>query len=497
MDVRLPDGTVIQGVPEGMSKADLVAKLKTNGYDTAALEPQGSRARAAQQAAGVLTKAAGNIVPGAVRGAGSIGATILSPFDKAGDVADMVTGEGGAVSRNDQRRSGMDAGLTEMGADPSNPGYKLGKLGGEVMGTLGVGGGIARAAESAAPVVASKIPNLLTAIRTSGMRTGAPGTVNPLVDVATRATGGAITGGASAGLVNPEQAVTGAELGGALPVAAKVAGELGTAVGNVASTATTATAKRLMQSAIKPTIAQIKSGDAATAVETLLGYGINPTEGGVNKLRALIDAKNTEIANEIAASGATVDKQNVLGALGGVRQKFGNQVSPTGDLASIQRVADDFAAHPNVPGNDIPVQVAQDMKQGTYRVLKDKYGQMGSAETEAQKGLARGLKDEIATAVPAVGPLNAEESRLITTLNVSERRALMEMNKNPMGLAALAHNPMNFAMFMADKSALFKSLAARLINSTASAPNAIQQLLGNQTAQQIGYRAAPAALTDR
>jgi hypothetical protein len=38
MDVRLPDGTVIQNVPDGMSKADLTAKLKTNGYDIAKLE---------------------------------------------------------------------------------------------------------------------------------------------------------------------------------------------------------------------------------------------------------------------------------------------------------------------------------------------------------------------------------------------------------------------------------------------------------------------------
>ena len=30
MDVRLPDGTIIKGVPDGMSKADLTAKLAAN-----------------------------------------------------------------------------------------------------------------------------------------------------------------------------------------------------------------------------------------------------------------------------------------------------------------------------------------------------------------------------------------------------------------------------------------------------------------------------------
>ena len=39
MDVRLPDGTIIKGVPDGMSKADLTAKLAANGYDVAKLAP--------------------------------------------------------------------------------------------------------------------------------------------------------------------------------------------------------------------------------------------------------------------------------------------------------------------------------------------------------------------------------------------------------------------------------------------------------------------------
>jgi enamine deaminase RidA (YjgF/YER057c/UK114 family) len=37
MDVRLPDGTVIRGVPDGTSKADLTAKLARNGYDVSKL----------------------------------------------------------------------------------------------------------------------------------------------------------------------------------------------------------------------------------------------------------------------------------------------------------------------------------------------------------------------------------------------------------------------------------------------------------------------------
>jgi hypothetical protein len=37
MNVELPDGTVINDVPDGISKADLIAKLSANGYDTSKL----------------------------------------------------------------------------------------------------------------------------------------------------------------------------------------------------------------------------------------------------------------------------------------------------------------------------------------------------------------------------------------------------------------------------------------------------------------------------
>lgn len=434
---------------------------------------------------------------GGIRGAGSIGATLLAPYDMAVDaikgdrrptLSGLVTGQQ-PISRNHERRQDMTQGLQFLGANPDSGMFQASKLATEVGGTAGVGSGLAATAR-AVPVLSTKAAPLLTSIETSGMSAGG---INGLRGLALRSAGGGITGGASAGLIDPEQAAGGGALGAVLPPALKGAA----AAGNALGTGLASGAKRLMQSAIKPTIAQLKSGEADIAVQTLLDNGINPTRSGVAKLRDLIDAKNAEIAGMIGSSNATVDKKAVLGALADTRQQFGRQVSPTADLASIQNVADDFLAHPNFPGQTIPVQAAQDLKQGTYRVLSKKYGQMGSAETEAQKALARGLKDEIATAVPGVGALNAEESRLLTTLSVAERRALMEMNKNPMGLATLASNPVSWAAFMADKSALFKSLAARAINRASSVPGAAQGALGNSTLGQLVYRSAPALTADQ
>lgn len=485
----------------------LAAYLQTMQADSSAssaLDQQEKPGGFASLGAG-LGKGFGQVVLNAQKYAGK-GLSALGGIGQEKTLSDLIapTPKNPIQSAGDWLVNDANRGLANISEE--NAPYKAahpfingtGEVGGQVVATMPVGGILANVASSI-PKVSTIAPNLLSAIRTGGMSAGqaAPGVGNAILNLATRSAGGAITGGASAALVDPEQGATGAAIGGILPVATKVAGVAGKAVGDGIANLADSAAKRLMQSAIKPTIAQLRTGEADTAAQTLLDYGINPTKEGVNKLRALIDAKNSEISTAIGSSGATVDKQNVLQALAGVRQKFGNQVSPTGDLASIQGVADDFAAHPNLPTNDIPVQTAQEMKQGTYRVLSGKYGQIGSAETEAQKALARGLKDEIATAVPGVGPLNAEESRLLTTLSVAERRALMEMNKNPMGLAALAHNPISWAAFMADRSAAFKALAARAVNQMSSAPNTMQGLLGNQVAQQLGYQAAPVALSGR
>jgi hypothetical protein len=236
MDVKLPDGTVIQGVPDNISKADLVSRLQRNGYDTSQLAPPPSMGQNVKQGAG-------NLAAGLVRGAGSIGATLLAPIDYAVDaikgdrgpnVTGLVTGKQ-PLSRNEERRQAMDAAFANMGAETDSLMYKGGKLGGEIAGTAGAGGVIANGIARFAPSVAKAAPSVIDAIRSGGFSAnGAKG----LGGMAARTAGGAISGGASAGLVNPEDAGTGFLLGGALPAAVKVSGEVGkmakNAVSNVA-----------------------------------------------------------------------------------------------------------------------------------------------------------------------------------------------------------------------------------------------------------------------
>lgn len=422
-------------------------------------------------------KAIVDLQGGMIRGAGSIGSTLLAPIDMAKDALD---GKGLSLESNRQRRQAITDGLASMGVDTDSMAFGAGKLGTEVAGTAGAGGVIAKGLGVVAPRLASSVAS-------GGFVIGPGGRAIP--NMLLRTAGGAIAGGASAGLVNPEDAVTGAVIGGAFPGVVRGANWAG---GKIAD-GLHRSSNRLMQSAIKPTIAELRSGDAATAVQTLLDNGINPNAAGVNKLRSMVDDINTDIAGRIQNSSAMIDKSNVMNALADVRTKFGNQVSPTADLNAIRGVADDFVAHPAYPGSSLPIQAAQELKQGTYRALSKKYGQLGSAEVEAQKGLARGLKDEIAKAIPEISGLNAQESKLITTMKVAERRALMEMNKNPMGLAALAQSPSSWALFMADKSALFKSLAARMLNSSVNAAQAGAPAIERAAANPLIRTAAPLA----
>lgn len=233
-------------------------------------------------------------------------------------------------------------------------------------------------------------------------------------------------------------------------------------------------ARDTMQSALKPPIAAQRTGKSATAIDTLLDEGVNVTKGGADALRERVDALNSNIAQRIQTSTATIDKAAVTSDMQKLVDKFQKQVNPLDDVKAIQKAWDEFTNHPLLKGSTIPVKQAQEMKQATYRSLGDKsYGELKSADIEAQKTLARGLKDEIAKAVPEVRPLNAEESKLLTALPLVERRVLMEANKNPIGLGWLTADPMKFAGWMADRSGLFKSLVARMLNTASGAAPAV------------------------
>lgn len=194
-----------------------------------------SMQKPAEDRGGVL-QGAGNLGAGLVRGAGSIGATLVAPWDM---MSDAIAGKGLSLESNRQRRADMDSALEGLGAQPESWMYKGGKLAGELAGTAG-SGGLAAKGLTGIPLLANstKAAPFIEAIRTAGMRAGGAG-------LGTRAIGGAVTGAASAGLVNPEDAALGAMIGGATPAVLALAGAIGSGVGSAYRAATTSDKTRI------------------------------------------------------------------------------------------------------------------------------------------------------------------------------------------------------------------------------------------------------------
>lgn len=289
MDVTLPDGTLIKDVPDGMSKADLTAKLKGNGYDVSKLTPPAAPSRMDQFTAGLQNFAGKNAVLGAVRGAAGIGATLQHAFNPM---------EWGNAPADAERRQGIDEGLKSLGADPNSILFKNGKLATEIAGTSGVGGLIAKplvaaapALESLAPAIAPYVGRLANSIGSAGFTTGAPAAGNALAQVAnvgTRMAGGAITGAASTGLIDPNTMGTGAVVGAVVPPALKLAGVAAAPIGNAISKLGSTPLAAGRQAAV----------DSARAA----GLVLPPTEINPNALNSIAEGLSGKIKTAQAAS---------------------------------------------------------------------------------------------------------------------------------------------------------------------------------------------------
>ncbi len=207
--VQLPDGRIGRfEVPEGttpeQAQSMIQAQLPALSQPAAPQLPESLRPRTAapdgatgvqrsQSVGAQIGQQLGNLAAGAIRGAGSIGATIIRPFESS--------------EENAERRRQMDEALASAGADTESLLYGAGKLGAEVAGTAGVGGALAipvRLAARGAPFLAPAA----AALSSGGM--GATTTAGKIAS-------GAVVGGAGAGLIDPEMSGAGAIAGAVVP----------------------------------------------------------------------------------------------------------------------------------------------------------------------------------------------------------------------------------------------------------------------------------------
>ena len=171
-------------------------------YDALAAQFGAEQAQPAQPKTSMwqnVGQGVGNIAAGAVRGAGSIGATLIRPFESA--------------QENEARRQAIDEGLRSMGAEPESWMYQGGKIAGEIAGTAGAGGVLAKGIQFAPRLASGYIPSgLAPALQSGGFSSGA--------GIGTNIGAGALAGGAAAGLTGGD-ITTGAGIGAALPAAVR------------------------------------------------------------------------------------------------------------------------------------------------------------------------------------------------------------------------------------------------------------------------------------
>lgn len=202
-----------------------------------------------------------------------------------------------------------------------------------------------------------------------------------------------------------------------------------------AGAAPTATAaERLYQSALKPGPGSYSLPEVKSMVRTGLENEIPVSQQGVQKLSSLVDDLNSKIQSKIATgaqAGTTVNKYAVASRLEDTYGQMSKQVNPVKAQTAVGKSGNEFLA--NQP-NEIPIDQAQAMKQGTYQQIRKSYGQLSNATVESQKALARGLKEEIVNAFPEIGQLNAKESQLLNLDGALEHAVRRIDNHQLMGI---------------------------------------------------------------
>jgi hypothetical protein len=275
--------------------------------------------------------------------------------------------------------------------------------------------------------------------------------------------------------------------------ASEAAGKIGTqaalqGAGEVAGAGIAATmqpvARTLMTSALKggfkTSLKAAKAAEAPPVVNFLLKEGVSVSPRGVEKLNTIIGASNQEIKNVLATVPFEVNPYRVTSRLSDVAKRAASQVNPNADVAAIGRVGNEFLE--NHGGRMLSGQEAQSLKTGTYASLGNKaYGELKSGDIEAQKALARGLKEEIETELGNtlqgfkgklglgvdIGAANAREGAALEARDAVARRTVTTGQRDIGGIGWVAAHPALFLASLMDRAPAVKSLVARGLYSSA------------------------------
>jgi hypothetical protein len=398
---------------------------------------------------------------------------------------------------------------------PQDRARQIGALTGAVTGGTGAVGPILGGAIGAAT---TKPENVGSTVGASGGLLTALGLI-PGVSKAKLAIQGAMAGlGSLAG----QTAQT-----GQMPTPGQAATQVG--VGAAAGPATqglleavfnSPNARRLYQSALKP-----PTGTKPELVKKIVNTGLKeeilPNEAGWEKANQIVKQEDIAVAKKVrdfkkANPGVGISPSAVAARVPDGTSPFGLQSLPAEDMATLKAAADKYVEQyrppvpaptgllgsngqplpvpPQGPPRDLSPVEALLQKKANYKVMgKKPYGELKGADTEAIKGLSRGLNEELTNLVPSINPNLQRESDLLELLKTGRLANAMNRENNkqlidPLGMttvgllahelsgAAPATGAAMLAKHMVDQSAN-KARLAIMLNKQRQTSNLVPFLL--------------------
>ena len=396
--ITAPDGSRhIVTAPDGATQEQVLAYAQQNFASLAA--PETAPEPAQPENKGILT----NLAQGALKGASGIGTTLLWPADAA---KDALMGQDGAMSSHQARKAALGDFFAEN-ANPESLAFRGGDLAASIAGTAGVGGALAKGAQLA-PLLARFAP----ALESGGFTLAKGGSA--LGNAATRLGAGAAVGGASAGLIDPETAGTGALIGGAIPGATKLAGMAGSAAAMRVAPEVAALYEKAAKMGIRIPADRLANSAPLNALASSLRY--IPLSGR----KAVEDGMLTDI-NRAASRTMGQDTSNLAAALRDARRTLGAKFDATlsGTAVKVdQQLLDDLAQSSQRASAELVPSQAAIIDNQINEVLA-KAGNGGAIEGQAFYNLKKTLDRVGNRATPEAFYAQDLRNKLVDALNRS------------------------------------------------------------------------------
>lgn len=190
---------------------------------------------------------------------------------------------------------------------------------------------------------------------------------------------------------------------------AGIIGAVTPVIGPVIKTPLTKAAEKLYGSALKPGLGKKTLEKGPSLIKTGLDERVFLTQGGVEKVAQRIDEFENLLGEAIETqkkAGQKISTAGITAYLDEAKKFFADQVDVKAGEKAIKQLDDIGKKFIKRYGDEMPLDVAQQVKVNTGRLLREQYGKLSGAEVEGMKQGTRFLKEEILKKAPEIGDIN-------------------------------------------------------------------------------------------